>query len=55
MSRADSDNDDRVSTRHPKDVVRKTFDAINDRPVDDISLEFFYQVSVFSTFFSFVT
>ena len=27
----------------PKDVVRKTFDAINDRSVDDISLEIFYK------------
>ena len=45
MSRVDSecDEDLQTSRRNPKDAVRKTFDDINDRPVDDISLEFFYK------------
>ena len=45
MSRLDSecDEDLQTSRRNPKDAVRKTFDDINDRPVDDISLEFFYK------------
>ena len=47
MSRLDSECDDDSTShnerREPVDVLKKTFDEINDRPVDDISLEFFYK------------
>jgi phosphatidylserine synthase 1 len=47
MSRLDSECDEDSSSQHeplePRDVLKKTFDDINERPVDDISLEFFYK------------
>ena len=48
MSRLDSECDEDPASHNderepPGDILKKTFDEINDRPVDDISLEFFYK------------
>jgi phosphatidylserine synthase 1 len=44
MRRFDSEcEEDSFRRTPPKEVVKKTFEEINDRPVDDISLDFFYK------------